>query len=445
MNNDQRIKSKQIEFSKSLYSEHFEEASILYEQRHHLMLDSDLTWMDIEDFEDRIEAHLDALVVGENMAINVCKEGIYEGAFGEYYVAICLYCRQNCFDLVNDLIHSVNLEDTKTCQAVRDALCHELPTKWQHKFIQMLSKKDLKLNPIIYSVIAFQRWSAGNELIKIMQNNKDDLHCELISAAGRIQEKDARHILLDCLHHSNENICYHSAIALLRLGDYEKVIDVCLQYLPSYNWPLIPLALAGNQSVVSFLLNVQTPTADWLADWLLSLGLTGDISAVQKIFTFFSNSELVESAVQALNLITGAELYEKIFIPEEIDEDELFEDELELLKKGESITNADGTPMGNTITRLSQKIDDWKKWWASNELSFQPEIRYRNGKPFSPSCLLENMISEKYPQQIRQLAYEEFVIRYRVDYPFDTDMLVKDQKNAIALYSQWIKNNSNLY
>jgi len=54
---------------------------------------------------------------------------------------------------------------------------------------------------------------------------------------------------------------------------------------------------------------------------------------------------------------------------------------------------------------------------------------------------LENLQSEKSPHKVRQLAYEELVIRYGIDFPFETDMLVSQQKQAIAKYSEWIKTN----
>ena len=50
----------QIDFATNLY---IEEASALYEQRLTLFDDPEITWQDIEDFEDRFEPHIDGLVV----------------------------------------------------------------------------------------------------------------------------------------------------------------------------------------------------------------------------------------------------------------------------------------------------------------------------------------------------------------------------------------------
>ncbi|MBW2742277.1 MAG: hypothetical protein JRE64_26360, partial [Deltaproteobacteria bacterium] len=62
-----------LDFETKLYQEHLEEASFLYEQRLTLFDDPEITWLDIADFEERFEAHIDALVVGEEPALNICK------------------------------------------------------------------------------------------------------------------------------------------------------------------------------------------------------------------------------------------------------------------------------------------------------------------------------------------------------------------------------------
>src|SRR5262249_4094259 len=156
------------------------------------------------------------------------------------------------------------------------------------------------------------------------------------------------------------------------------------------------------------------------ADCLIALGLLGDASAIATLLAYLT-THVAESASMALQLITGAQLYEEVFVPDEIDEDELFEDEQERFKQGQLPTRPDGQRFGTTITRLSQNPEDWQKWWTDNKGRFDPRIRYRNGQPYSPACLLENLEAERSRHMIRQLAYEELVIRYGVDFPFETD------------------------
>jgi hypothetical protein len=122
-------------------------------------------------------------------------------------------------------------------------------------------------------------------------------------------------------------------------------------------------------------------------------------------------------------------LQESVFVPDEIDEDLLFPEELEKFKNGEPLYPPGEEP-GRTITRLSQNFEQWQNWWQVNQGQFDPDTRYRPGKPFSPAILLEIMESGDYPNYLRQLASDELVVGYSIDIPFEAHMPVKDQKKA---------------
>ena len=432
-----------LDFETELYQEHLEEASFLYEQRLTLFDDPEITWLDIADFEERFEAHIDALVVGEEPALNVCKTQAMEGDFGELHAAVRVFCRQNRLDFVQECLEALDPEDTERVQAISDALNHELPAEWKEEFIRILSEGDQRLIPVAAKLIGYRRLSSGKELLHALQQNNSQAVSNIIWSIGRVREQYARTLLFNkYLKHEDESVCSATALALLRIGD-PQTLDHCLRSAHSGNWPFLPLGLGGNRSTAAVLIESATNNKA-SADCLIALGLLGDISAVETLLSYPGNADLAESAAMALNLITGAGIYEEVFIPEEIDEDELFEEELEKLKRGESLYPPGEEP-GTTITRISQKPEDWQKWWAENKSHFNPAIRYRNGKPYSPACLLENLESEKSPRIVRQMAYEELVIRYGIDFPFETDMLVSQQKQAIAKYAEWIKTNGSRF
>ena len=431
------------DFHRSLYDEHLEEASFLYEQHLGLLEDSEITWLDVGDFEERFEPHIDGLVVGEKLAIDVCKTQASEGDFGELHAAVRVFCRQNRKDLVLGVLEELDPEDAESIQAVSDALKHELPEDWKDEFVRMLSEGDQKLIPILANVFGFRRVKAGTELLKALGVSSTESLPIIIGALGRLGEQDAHASLLQYLSHEDKAVTSTTALALLRLGE-EQTITQCLQHARLQNWPLIPLGLGGNRSAVNVILE-KAKAGNAETDCLIALGLLGDISAIDTLLEHLTNAETGESAAMSLQILTGADLYEDVFIPDEIDEDELFEEELKKFKEGQVPTRLDGEPFGTTITRISQKLEDWQKWWAENKPRFNPAIRYRNGKPYSPACLLENLQSEKSPRLVRQMAYEELVIRYGIDFPFETDMLVSQQKQAIAKYAEWIKTNGSRF
>lgn len=437
------VTEKLVDFATGIYQEHLEEASFIYEQRLYLFDDPEVTWLDIEDFEERFEAHIDGLVVGEELALEVCKTQAIEGDSGELHAAIRVFCRQNRKDLVLGVLEKLDPEDAESMQAVSDALKHEFPESWHDDFFQMLPEDDQKVIPILADLFGYRRMKEGTALLKVLADTPAASLSKLIWSLGRLADEGARAPLLKYLQHEDEAVRSATALSLLRLGE-QKTIDNCLQEAPVQSWALIPLGLGGNRSAVDVLLE-QTRTGNAESHCLMALGLLGDISAIPALLDCLTDSEIAQYAAMALNLMTGAEIYEEAFIPEEIDEDELFEEELEKFRQGEIPTRPDGEPFGTTITRLSQKPEDWQRWWTENKSGFNPGIRYRNGKPYSPACLLENLESEKSPRKVRQLAYEELVIRYGIDFPFETDMLVSQQKQAIAKYAEWIKANGSRF
>ena len=159
----------------------------------------------------------------------------------------------------------------------------------------------------------------------------------------------------------------------------------------------------------------------------------------------FGLVHLAEAAATGLYLLTGAELVEEAFIPEEIDEDELFEDELEAYRQGELPTRPDGEPYGTTIERLSQDPDTWTAWWNEHRGEFQRGWRYRLGGGCTPMSLIRTIQAERLLRTVRQWAYEELVIRYRMDVPFETDMWVADQKRALSRLQQQVEEKGRNY
>lgn len=421
-----------------LYQEYLEEASFLYEQRLTLFDDPEITWLDIEDFEDRFEPHIDGLVVGEELALEVCAEQVEEGDFGELHAAVRVFCRQRREDLLENVFEGLDVEDEERVQAVIDALEHELPGEWQDTFIAMLADESVDRVRIAANVIGYRRLPAGEALINALAKNPSRAASALIWAIGRIRERTAGARLMASMTNGDEEIRPAAALALLRTGD-QQAIRECTSRVISNDWPILPLGLAGAKSTVQTLLGLGAGRSG--PELSLSLGMLGEISAVEPLLAWLEDEGIAGYAAIGLNLITGADLYEDVFIPEEIDEDELFEAELEKVKNGEPLYPPGEEP-GTTMTILSQHSSVWRDWWEKNKKRFQPGVRYRNGRPCSPSCLIENLASEKGPRLVRQLAYEELVIRYDIDYPLETDMLVADQKRTIQRYGEWEQANA---
>jgi uncharacterized protein (TIGR02270 family) len=425
-----------------LYEEYLEEASFLYAQRRTLFSNPEITWKKIGEFEERLEAHVDGLVVGDQLALEVCVRHAEEGDFGELYAATCVFCRRNERDRVLAILDQLDPGDAEKVCAVADALKYELPEAWYVDLLTLLGSGDPKLVPILARAFGYRRVQCGPQLLTAMRRCAAPALPEVVWALGRISHEPASGPLLDYLKSEEEPVRFAAAVALARMGE-PRAVDYCIDQAPSKAWTMLPLGLAGGRSALPLLTELAEKGGS--ADCLTALGLLGDPVIVPLLISRLEQEDAAASAATALQCLTGVGLYETVFVPDEVDEGELFESEREQLKQGEKPTRGDGGPWGSNVTRLSQKPEDWQKWWAQTGSRFDPGVRYRNGKPYSPVSLLGALASQDTPHRMRQLAYEELAIRYGMDVPFEADMFVVNQLRALDKIREWVQSSGSRF
>jgi uncharacterized protein (TIGR02270 family) len=427
-------------FLTELYEEYLEEASFLYEQRLSLLKNPEISWKKIGEFEQRFNAHIDGLVVGGDLALKVCMTRAKEGDFGELHAAMRVCCRHNQMDLACEILDDVDLCDKAKRRGIEDALKNDIPEAW---FAELWHKGRTKpsLVPLLLRVVAY-RGGHISEVGKMLHEAPPEFLLDVIWACGRLRQPGVCSELRTYLDHEDPMVQSQAATSLLRLGD-DLTLSKCLRSTSS-NWAAIPLGLAGSGSAVRAFLD--GPASDSLNhDQVLALGLLGDIRSVPLLFNALRNSKTAEVAAISLQLMTGAYHAEAVFLPDAIDEDELFDEEREKLGKGQVPTRPDGEPFGRSVTRLSQKLEDWHAWWSEHSCSFDPQLRYRNGYPYSPRRLIEVLESDLSPHIVRALASDELVIRYEMDVRFESDMFVADQEPALERIRLWAEKDGNRF
>ncbi len=324
-----------MDFNQTLYKEHLEEMSALYDQRAFLTSDSRTDFANAEDVELRLEAHLDALIIGGVQALDMCTR---PDDAGQLYAGISLFCIQNKTKLIKKAL--LDYDKKKELDAATEALCHYWVKAWDISWLFELFEQKKELLSVINKIVQYHGLTCTEKQKELLQNN--------------------------------------------RIINPDKIIDI---------------------------------------------GLYGDINDVENLISRLSQKNLADKAAIGLNLITGANLFEDVFIQENIDKDILFDHEAEKLDKGEPVYSV-LQHHGINITRLCQNPETWQSWWNENKARFNPELRYRNGMPYTPLCLLDNLKSKIFPNFIRQLVHQELILNYNINVPFLTSMLVKDQHKA---------------
>ena len=98
-----------------------------------------------------------------------------------------------------------------------------------------------------------------------------------------------------------------------------------------------------------------------------------------------------------------------------------------------AVDTVTGLPAGAFMKRLSQRPEDWKKWWATRQEAFPSRIRYRFGKPFSPRLLVDFLEAPSSQFRLRQLALEELAVRYGAPIAWEADQFVSNQNQGLAV------------
>lgn len=420
-----------------LYREHLEEASFLYQQRRHLLGDPELSWAALHDFEERLEAHIDALVVGADLALSVCRARLADGDAGELFAAACVFCRRAQAPLLADALKTLEPGDAERATALQDALKRELPSDWHANCLDALEHGRSLLGPVLATVLGHRRVPSGGALSRSLQNGADANRLPAVWALGRTREPGAAAAIRANL---TPRECREQSVAveaLLRLNDVETLREL----RSGAGWSagqLRGVALCGGREVTAALLpELRSPSP--MRNVIEALGMLGDPAAVRPLLTCLSVEAVAECAAEALHVITGAGLMEEAFVEEPPEEDELLDDELLAYRAtGQLPLRADGRVEGVTIRRLSQDPAAWEMWLQANAQRFQAHRRFRVGKPMSPSVLLECLTSTVYPKALRGPAIDELLVRYRLDLQLETDMSVAQQRSILQPAAQYL-------
>ncbi len=425
-------------FLAELYEEYLEEASFLYEQRLGLLDDPEVTWRDIGEFEERFEAHVDGLVVGGKLALEVCRRRAAEGDFGELHAAVRVFCRQGRDDLLMEVLEQLDPEDPEAHCAVGDALKLELPEGLEDEICTCLAAGGPGAAFVLATVSGYRRLARAPDLLALLAQAPGEAVRPVLWALGRCGQPSTAGPLVRYLLHEDPEVCSSAALSLLRLGE-PSPLDYCLQRAPLDSWPQVALALGGGRKTAADLLEVVR-AGSAPGPCLVALGVLGDAAGVH---TLLDSLQGEESAAAALGLyaLTGAGLFEDVFVPEEVEEEELFEVELERWQMGEAPGRGDGQSFGTTVRRLSQDASVWGAWWEENRSLFAQDTRYRCGRPCSAASLVEVLQAEDTPHLLRRLTAEELATRYACPVPFEADMVVPDQERAIAQLAEWARGN----
>jgi hypothetical protein len=419
-----------------LYAEHLDEASFLYGQRLAYLHDPEVSWPDLRVGEERFEAHVDALVVGGEPALDVCRERATPGNPGEINVALRVMARQNRRGDAFKILMTIDAADESVLTAAAQALCCDAPTAWPDELLRALTMDQLPLTPLLVKVMGYRRFAFQDALGGKLPDGASVGRPELAWALGRVGGTASLPLLRSLLDGEDGRACEAAALALMRLGD-ERPLERAVAAVHTQAWAPRVLAIGGGSNAVRALVDVLERGRAG-PDVALALGALGDLRAVAPLLDCLEDQELSEAAAVALNTITGAHLHGAVFVPADFDPDELTDDERQAYERDGTLPTRHGEPFGTWEIRPLLDKHAWRSWLEGHKHQFNRRYRWRMGRLYGPSALLECLRSPTTPFTVRSITYEELVVRYALDVPFEVDLPVRLQLKFLDKIEAWV-------
>jgi nucleotide-binding universal stress UspA family protein len=208
----------------------------------------------------------------------------------------------------------------------------------------------------------------------------------------------------------------------------------------------------------------RTPSA---AEPLLALGLLGHVDALDPLLAALDHEAVAWAAAEALELLTGAGLYEQVLepvpaggakaaepdqtptepdepIPEELAEDAAMpapaagaeppveDDEPAGEPEPEGSAEDEDEDDGILVLRPSRSRERWSAWLAERSGTFAArQLRHRHGAPFLPARSLDALASTHPSSVMQELVACELAIRHGAPLVWSPRLLVPQQREAL--------------
>lgn len=368
-----------------------EEVARLYRARRAGLAEAVTDWDAQAALEAAIEAHIDQLVAGDAAVLRVVRRLESADNSGILFAVLRVLAGRGFFEEVVAL--AVSLSATPIAAAIADALVLSWPKEETVYMRSLLRHRNGLVIGVVAQLVGTKRLPLAEALTAALaKQHREPAHAWLAWALGRVRHRPALPLLFEKLEAERDpQAATLLATALLR-HHHLPTLSVCRRRCDGATWPLQLLAIAGDAGDAARLLQrlAVTPNKPSL---LLALGLAGAPEAVlplcERLASLPPGPARVACAT-ALRLLTGA--------------------------------TAD----------LAEDAAAWRVWWQTHAPRFEAGVRYRLGRPIEPEVLLTQMTAGDWPIAMRQTAYEEMVVRYNLDAPFEAHRYVASCRRAVA-------------
>ena len=424
--------SKKI--SKSLYCEYIEEIGFLITYIQDYFYDDEILWPEALELENRLDAYLDALELGGNLALQCMKdllEGDDDERTGALFSLTSIEKLENGIETARNFFENYEFEDfdDEDLKLCIEAFKHCQSSLFDEKIVRCLDSEKPEIYAAAIEILTYRRGCDPKRIWPFIHNENTRIRDLAVSALARFGNKDAIPAIEQLAANSDDTDKQKILPHLLFLGS-KSALDDCRDCCKPNNIKskelLHYLAMAGDISDFE-IINNYINADDMETTAIKAAGILGNVKSVPVLLEKLNSEDLniADSAGKSLQMITGAGIYESLQIPEEDDDD---------IKTG-SDNNDIEKPVEQIIESGSSPFEKWNTWWTENESQFDPDIRYRYGNSYDHSLLVSTIADKESLLQDRYDSWLELVIRTGNCVHFEPDWFVTKQIPVIQQLS----------
>jgi hypothetical protein len=259
---------------------------------------------------------------------------------------------------------------------------------------QLLHHEDDIVRAAAIDVLSYRRQLEGRELLPLLDDEPRVIRDAAFAALVRVGDASVRNALEDVVCAAPSDATDVQLLGLMRLGS-SYALDLCRASAlvgAARRGHLLGLALGGGAGDWHLLAQQLSRPAlrGAAAD---AIGVHGEPAAVPVLIDLLEQGDSLGEVVEALQTITGI--------------------------------------------RQGPEASPWRAWWISNEGTFAPGLRYRQGRPFSLLQCIGELSRGRGASSGRHRALAELEIRSGQRYPFELDGPWDHQRAALAQWQSW--------
>lgn len=395
-----------------LDQENFDELSWLTMIRNQHHEESLYPWTDIEEFEQRLIAHLDALAWAGDGARNLAIEFLMSDEMEEVAAASMLLLSVPLNKKVRDVIQNAVIESKERCEAITSILPHMPRETAEPVLLSMASKGSLVEVGNAIRALTIAGWVSEPILRLNLDKAEPELALPLIEAAGAAGFSQFRGLLSDVVEEYSKKFETVDLFSVLAISPQRAEINgLSLQQFIS-RYP-VAQALQCLRDGISFI--NQIPGDISLAPGTIEgIGWSGEQKAKPLLLRFLESGDKNQkfAAANALNRIFGCGQYEEVEIsvsegPEEVPTIETVE-----------------------IKRLSQDRAVWEDALRQDHRMTE-NTRLRHGMPWTNQSALHHLQRPEFSYKERLVAAWEYAIVNHLPLPIHPLWFVQRQKESL--------------